>query len=111
DWVFPALRFALGLVALGALLTFLDPTGHGGAWVAGAAFLVWLALKTAARIAVAAWPAEGEGALALSDPMWLATVVSPPIAALTAGGLCQLWVLASRPPDGKREAPTRATQG
>lgn len=110
DWIFPVSRLLLGLVIVAALLTFLDPTGHGGAWVAGGAFLGWLALDTAATVALALSPLHGEAAIDLAQPAWLATLAFPFLAVLTAGGLCQVWVLASRPPPGKREAPpTRAT--
>lgn len=108
DCVFPALRVLLGLVLVLSLLTFLDPTGHGGAWAAGGALLVWLALETTASLARTAW--SGDGAVSLADPASLATLAFPALAALAAGGLCQLWVLVSRRTRGRRsEAPTRVT--
>ncbi len=109
DWISPASRIVLGLVVVATLLTFVDPTGHGGAWAAGGSFLGWMALDTAGVIALAAWPARGAGAIAFGHPAWLATLAFPFLAALTAGGLCQVWVLASRAPAGRREAPSRAT--
>lgn len=109
-WVGPVLRLTLGLVIVSSLLTFLDPTGHGGAWGAGLALLVWLLADAAVSVAMGLWPVRA-GAVDLSEPSWLATCAYPFLAAIGAGGLCQVWVLLSRPPtNGKREAPlTRAT--
>ncbi|MCZ7687155.1 MAG: hypothetical protein M5U28_53825 [Sandaracinaceae bacterium] len=110
DWLFPALRVLLGLVVVVSLLTFLDPTGHGGAWAAGGALLVWLTLEMAASLASSAWSAAGASSLSLADPAPLATLTFPLLAALAAGGLCQLWVMISRGATGKRsEAPSRVT--
>lgn len=107
-WIFPSLRLLLGLLVVSSLLTFLDPTGDGGAWVAGGGFLVWLGLETIASIAVGVW-ADGGSGVSLGDPAWIARLVFPVLAALAAGGLCQVWVLVSRAPNGKREAPSRTT--
>ncbi len=109
-WVGPALRVALGAAVVSTLLTFLDPTGHGGAWIAGGSLLVWSALDASGAVARALWPVRGT-AEALSDPVVLATLASPFLTAVAAVGLCQVWVLLSRPPTtGKRETPpSRAT--
>lgn len=91
----PAVRIVLGITLVAGVLTFLDPTGHGGAWIVGGALIGWLALDVAATMAVAAWPLGG--APAGDEGVWVATLVYPFLAALGAGGLCQVWVLASRP--------------
>jgi hypothetical protein len=96
DWVEPVSHALLGLVALLAVLSFLDPTGHGGAWIAGSAFLAWLALDAAGTSAVMAWPVRpGAGGLDWSAGTWVALAALPLFCALAAGGLCQVWVMLS----------------
>jgi hypothetical protein len=103
EWVAPALRALLGLIVLASMLSFLDPSGRGGAAIAGAALLVWLALEGAARVALASWPVRGGGSVDLSQPDQLATLMLPLLAAIAAGGLCQLAVMFSRPSRARRE--------
>ena len=89
----PGVRAVLGITVVAGVLTFLDPTGHGGAWIVGAALIGWLALDVSAAMAVAAWPLDG----ASGEGVWVPTLAYPFLTALGAGGLCQVWVLASRP--------------
>lgn len=105
-WTEPLLRFGLGALVAVTLLTFLDPTGHGGAWLAGGAFLAWLALDAAVALGLALSPLGLEAIGGLGEPRGLGTVACPFLAALSAGGLCQVWALVSRPvQESKREAP------
>jgi hypothetical protein len=104
-WVLPSLRLTLGAMVVCSLLTFLDPTGHGGGWAIGGALLGWLTLEAVGAVALGLWPLH-TAATSLGEPAALATVASPFLAALASVGLCQVWVLVSRPPTtGKREAP------
>lgn len=107
-WVEPISHALLGLIAVLAVLTFLDPTGHGGAWIAGAAFLVWLLLDTVGAMALSAWPARVPAAgLDWSDGPWLARASVPLFCAVAAGGLTQVWVMISNRahPQRRSEAP------
>lgn len=47
-WVQPISRLGLGLTLLGCALTFLDPTGEGGAYVGGGILIGWTAARGAA---------------------------------------------------------------
>ena len=93
-WVVPASRWLLAAVVLVSALSFLDPTGHGGAWALGVAFLVWLALDATGLVALAAWPARAPAA-AVTAERWFIIGALPIFAAVTAGGLCQLLALVS----------------
>lgn len=90
----PGVRVILGITVVAGVLTFLDPTGHGGAWIVGAALIGWLALDVSATMALGAWPLGGTSG---GEAVWVPTLAYPFLAALGAGGLCQVWVLASRP--------------
>ena len=97
----------LGLVLLAGVLSFLDPRGHGGAWGTGLALLVWLGVEGAAGLALASWPAGRAAAnVDLTQPEWLAAIALPLFCAITAGGLCQAWVLVSL--RLRRRAPSAA---
>jgi len=93
-WVGPISRFALGLVTLLALVSFLDPSEHGGSWIAGFALLAWLALDVGGNVLVAAFPARGAGSL--EPGSWIPPAALPLFSAVAAGGLCQMWVMTSR---------------
>lgn len=96
SWVDPLSRVLLGLITLLAVLSFLDPTGHGGAWVAGSAFLGWLVLGSLGALALAVWPLRG-GAHGLDwgSSKLIALAALPLFSAVAASGLCQVWVLVS----------------
>lgn len=93
----PAARAMLGLVIVAGVLTFLDPNGHGGAWIVGAASIAWLGLDVTATMATGAWPVGGGAGETVGSRDWIATFAQPFVATLAAGGLCQVWVLTSRP--------------
>lgn len=97
DVVGPIVRVVLGLALVCGVLTFLDPSGHGGAWVVGAALVGWFGLEVAATLATAVWPAHGTSSANIGSEAWIASFAHPFLAALAAGGLCQVWVLLSRP--------------
>lgn len=101
SWVGPASHLLLAFIALGAVLSFLDPTGHGGAWVAGFALLAWLGLDAAGAFAVAVFPLDGRASADLSGPGWLALAALPIFAAVAAGGFCQVFAGISRRLQGK----------
>lgn len=115
-WIDPASRFLLGMVALLAVLSFLDPTGHGGAWVAGSALLGWLTLHSTAALVVRVFPmrAPPPGIEWDAEP-WMALRTLPLFCAVAAGGLCQLWVLLSnhtrRPRTDRSSAQSRPFHG
>jgi hypothetical protein len=90
----PLARVVLGLALMGSVLTFLDPTGHGGAFIAGAALLGAFGVDALVTMAIAAWPERGDSTLGVEG--WVATFAYPFLAAIAAGGLCQVWVLVSR---------------
>ena len=92
-WLGPISRLGLGLVALLALVSFLDPSEHGGSWVAGFALLAWLALDVAGTVLVAAFPLRGVSGFEAGS--WIAPAAVPLFAAVAAGGLCQMWVMIS----------------
>jgi hypothetical protein len=95
-WIEPVLHTLLGLLVALTILSFLDPTGHGGAWVAGSAFLVWLALDAVGTMAVMAWPERAPaGGIDWSAGPWIALASLPLFCAVAAGGLCQVWVMLS----------------
>lgn len=100
SFVGPASHVLLGSIALLAILSFLDPTSHGGAWVAGFALLGWLAVDAGGMVTLAAFPQRG--AAALEPSTWIAQAALPLFAAVAAGGLTQIWVMISR-----RGTPTR----
>lgn len=96
----PAVRFLLGIALIASALTFLDPNGRGGAWIVAPILLACLGLEVLATLARAAWPLPGGPTLA--PQAWVATFATPFLAALAAGGLCQIWVLVSRTSDAPR---------
>lgn len=96
SWVGPISRLVLVVVLVSAALSFLDPTGHGGAWIAGFALLVWLALHSAGAMAVAAFPGRTLSDLALTDARWIATLALPLFCAVAAAGFCQVWAMLPR---------------
>ena len=101
SWVEPTSRILLGLIGLLALLSFLDPTGNGGGWVTGGGFLVWLSLDALGSMALHAWPTRAaHAAMGWADHGWLTSAALPLFCALAAGGLCQVFVMVSRPPKG-----------
>ncbi|MGE3634605.1 MAG: hypothetical protein AB7P00_32200, partial [Sandaracinaceae bacterium] len=75
-WIGPALSWLFVGTVVFSVLTFLDPHGSGGAWVAGGALLGWLALDAIGSMALATWPvAAGGGAF---DPRaWLGPAALP----------------------------------
>lgn len=89
DWLDPLMRVALGLILIAGTLTFLDPSGHGGAWAMGGALLGWFGASAAATMATLARPAHGTASI--DTEAWAAAFAHPFLAALAAGGLCQLW--------------------
>ena len=96
DWqafLVPVARVSLFATLLGATLTFLDPRGHGGAWTAAAAILIWGGAYAGVTIVLGLAPARGPASIAFGDPRWVALTALPIFAALAAGGLCQVWVL------------------
>ncbi|MEQ8459740.1 MAG: hypothetical protein RLO52_05830 [Sandaracinaceae bacterium] len=96
SWVGPTTRLMLVVVLVTAVLSFLDPTGHGGAWIAGFAFLVWLALHSAGAMVVAAFPGRAFAELDWTDARWVATLALPFFCAVAASGLCQVWAMLPR---------------
>lgn len=95
SWVGPGTRLLLAATAVLSLLTFLDPTGPGGSWVAGYVLLGWLALSCASELVLGTFPLRGD-TIAPSQAAWVAGAALPGLVALASGGLCQVWVLASR---------------
>jgi len=104
SWIEPVSRVALCMIAVLTLLTFLDPSGSGGAWTAGYALLVWLALDAAGGLSLAVLPVRGE-ALDPQAAGWMLRAALPLFAALAAGGLCQVWVLLARRGVATTKAP------
>ncbi len=93
-WIQPSSRVLLGLIAVLTMLTFLDPSSHGGAWVAGFSLLAWLAIDAAGGGLLAVFPVRS-AALDLADAEWTVRAALPLFAAIAAGGLCQVWVMLS----------------
>jgi len=102
SWVEPVSRVALTLIGVLTLLTFLDPSGPGGAWTAAYALLSWLALDATSGFLLALMPVRGE-ALDPQAAGWMLRAALPLFAALAAGGLCLVWAL--RPRRGGAPAP------
>ncbi|MFK7989223.1 MAG: hypothetical protein AB8I08_24605 [Sandaracinaceae bacterium] len=84
-WLGPASRALLGVVLLGAALSYVDPNGHGGAWASAIGLVAWLAAYMGAVIAVMVTTSASTGAL-------LTAAALPFFVALAAMGLCQAWV-------------------
>ncbi|MBX3269351.1 MAG: hypothetical protein KF729_03770 [Sandaracinaceae bacterium] len=101
-WVGPASRIVLFVLGLLTLLTFLDPSGSGGAWVAGYAVLAWLVLQTAGELVVGWFPAGPS--LAAEPAGGPLRAALPLFVALVSVGACQVCVTLTR-----RFAPDRAT--
>lgn len=100
SWVVPVSRFLLIATVLLGALTFLDPTGHGGAWILGGSLLGWLALDACGSLLVATWPVRAPAA-ELTPERLLVMGALPIFAAVTAGGLCQLLAFVSHRLHGK----------
>lgn len=93
-WVGPSSRLLLAAIAVLSLLTFLDPSAPGGAWVAGFALLAWLVVATGGELLLMLIPTRGE-ALDPGAVGWTARAALPAFAAVAAGGLSQVWVTLS----------------
>lgn len=109
SWVLPSLRLLLAAIVLCALLSFLDPTGDGGAWYAGAAFLGWILLDALGTIALALWPLRGAAAFELSSAPAVAMAAVPLVAGIGALGLAQVLAYVSRATKVKPPEPSRQT--
>ena len=92
-WLRPVSRLILALTATLTLLTFLDPTSPGGAWVAGGAMLAWLVLDVAVGGLLASFPLRGADHIA--EAGWAVRAALPLFAMIAAGGLSQVWVTLS----------------
>jgi hypothetical protein len=108
-WVSPSVRLLLIFVVLGGMLSFLDPQGHGGAWIAGASVLGWLVVYASGSLVLALWPLRGPGA-ALGAPDMLAIAALPLAASIAAVGMCQALALLLRPRKPRQEI-SRGTIG
>lgn len=101
SWVVPASRLVLAAAVLLGALTFLDPHGHGGAWLLGGSLLGWLALDACGSLLVATWPLRAP-ATELTHERLLVMGALPIFAMVTAGGLCQLLAYVSYRQHGKK---------
>lgn len=104
----PAVRFLLGLALIAGALTFLDPNGRGGAWIVSPILLACLGFEVLATLAMATWPLPDGPTL--DRQAWVATFATPFLAALGAGGLCQVWVLVAGTADPPRASSEPAAQ-
>lgn len=91
-WIGPGTRFLLAATVLLTVLTFLDPSGPGGSWVAGFALLAWLAIDVGGQLLLGLFPTRGFPL----EPVSLgitAKAALPLMVAVAAGGMSQVWVM------------------